>query len=71
MIQTYEAIVDEHGNIRVLGPVQLPAGNRVLVTILDEPALNVLETALLSEAALDDWNRPEEDEAWTHLQPGL
>jgi hypothetical protein len=26
-------------------------------------------TALLSEAALgEDWNRPEEDEAWSHLQ---
>jgi len=25
----------------------------------------------LSEAALaEDWNRPEEDEAWAHLQPG-
>ena len=28
------------------------------------------DTALLSEAALSDWNRPEEDEAWAHLQPG-
>lgn len=28
------------------------------------------ETALLSEQALAvDWNRPEEDEAWAHLQP--
>ena len=27
------------------------------------------ETALLSEAAFAaDWNRPEEDEAWSHLQ---
>ena len=27
------------------------------------------ESALLSEAALaEDWNRPEEDEAWLHLQ---
>jgi hypothetical protein len=27
------------------------------------------ETALLSEQALaEDWNRPEEDEAWSHLQ---
>lgn len=27
------------------------------------------KTALLSEAALaEDWNRPEEDEAWKHLQ---
>ena len=27
-------------------------------------------TALLSEASLAvDWDRPEEDEAWSHLQP--
>jgi len=24
---------------------------------------------MLSEAALADWNRLEEDEAWVHLQP--
>jgi antitoxin MazE len=23
---------------------------------------------ILSESALSDWNRPEEDEAWAHLQ---
>ena len=29
------------------------------------------ETALLSEAALaEDWNRSEEDAAWSHLQQG-
>jgi len=29
------------------------------------------ETALLAEAALaQDWSRPEEDAAWSHLQPG-
>jgi hypothetical protein len=29
----------------------------------------VAESARLSEAALaEDWNRPEEDEAWSHLQ---
>jgi len=40
------------------------------VTILEErPGAGALESALLSEAALaDDWNRPEEDEAWSHLQ---
>jgi mRNA interferase MazF len=26
--------------------------------------------AALSESALSDWNRPEEDEAWAHLQLG-
>ena len=30
---------------------------------------HVTETALLSEPALaEDWNKPEEDEAWSHLQ---
>jgi hypothetical protein len=30
----------------------------------------LLESPKLSEAALaEDWNRPEEDAAWSHLQP--
>jgi hypothetical protein len=40
------------------------------VTILDEePNGLTTESALLSEAVLArDWNRPEEDAAWSHLQ---
>ncbi len=70
MIRTVEAIIDEHGSVRLLEAVKLPAARRALVTILDdEPRLQVAETALLSEAALaEDWNRPEEDEAWSYLQ---
>lgn len=70
MLQTLEAVIDEHGNIRVLENIQLPQGHRVLVTILDEaPRIRVDEITLLSEAALaEDWNRPEEDAAWLHLQ---
>ena len=34
-----------------------------------EIAPRIPDTALLSEVALGDWNRPEEDEAWAHLQP--
>ena len=69
MIQTVEAAIDEKGEVHLLEPVQLPAPRRALVTILEEPAPVNLETALLSEAALGaDWNRPEEDEAWSHLQ---
>ena len=69
MLQTFEAVIDEQGNICLLEPVKLPAGRRVLVTILESPSINVPETALLSEPALaEDWNRPEEDEAWSHLQ---
>jgi hypothetical protein len=71
MHQTLEAIVDEHGNIRLLETVLLPAGRRVLVTILaEEQIFPIDEVTLLSEAALaEDWNRPEEDAAWSHLQP--
>ena len=69
MLQTYEAIINEQGSIRITEPIQLPAGLRVLVTILDELPQHVSETALLSEPALaEDWNKPEEDEAWSHLQ---
>jgi len=69
MLQTLEAVIDEQGNVRLVEPIKLPAGWRVLVTILDGPIINISETALLSEPALaEDWNRPEEDEAWSHLQ---
>jgi ATP-dependent DNA ligase len=71
MIRTVEAIVDEHGHVRLLERVRLPEARRALVTILEEaPRTGVSETALLSEPALaQDWERPEEDEAWSHLQP--
>ena len=71
MIQTIEAVIDEQGNVRLLEPVRLAEARRALVTILEEqPIAGVSETALLSEQALgEDWNRPEEDEAWSHLQP--
>jgi hypothetical protein len=70
MIQTIEAIIDENGEVHLLEAVRLPEARRALVTILEEePATEVSETALLSEMALaEDWNRPEEDEAWSHLQ---
>ena len=70
MIRTIEAIIDEHGDIRLLEDVNLPNARRALVTILEEePVIRASEAALLSEAALaEDWNRPEEDDAWSHLQ---
>jgi len=69
MLQTFEAVIDKQGRIRLVEPVKLPAGQRVLVTILERPVTHVPETALLSEPALaEDWNHPEEDEAWSHLQ---
>lgn len=69
MFQTFQAIIDEQGNVRLLEPVELPSKRRALVTVLlDETRPGVAETALLSEPALaEDWNRPEEDAAWLHL----
>ncbi len=70
MLRAFEGMIDEQGNVHLLEPIQVPTQRRVLVIILEEePVFRVSETALLSESALgEDWNRPEEDEAWSHLQ---
>ena len=69
MIQTVEAIVDDKGQIRLTQPIHIKGLHRALVTILEEPPAELLETAMLSETGLaQDWSRPEEDEAWSHLQ---
>lgn len=70
MIQTIEAVIDEEGKVKLLQSVRLPQSRRALVTILEEePLAAISETALLSEQSLsEDWNRPEEDEAWSYLQ---
>ena len=70
MLRTVEAVIDTQGHVHLLEPLSLTGARRALVTILDEePATSMHETALLSEAALaEDWNRPEEDAAWSHLQ---
>jgi len=63
MRTTIEAEVDDQGNIRPRE--RIAPGSRLLITVL-EPGSS--ETALLSEAALAaDWNRPEEDAAWSNL----
>jgi len=67
MIRTVEAVVDASGNVRLLEDIQLPGPRRALLTILDDAPRS--EAALLSERALADWSRPEEDAAWSHLQP--
>ena len=46
--------------------------DEVLTALLgstEADAAGRLEPALLSEAALADWLRPEEDAAWAYLQP--
>lgn len=68
MLRSIEATIGTDGQVHLRESVRLARSCRAIVTIIiDEP--EVPETALLSEAALgEDWNRPEEDEAWSHLQ---
>ena len=69
-MQIVEAVVDSKGAVHLLKPLHLKSSRRALVTILDEdPSTEGVDGFLLSEAALgEDWNRPEEEDAWSHLQ---
>ena len=68
-MRTIEAVIDEKGRIRLLEPIESGSQRRAIVVVLDGAGLSDEETAVLSENALEDWNRPEEDSAWSHLQP--
>ncbi|WP_062196840.1 hypothetical protein [Caldimonas taiwanensis] len=69
MKQTVEAIIDEQGHVRLAEPIKIIGTHRALVTILDEAPVEIDETTQLAEKTLaEDWLKPEEDEAWTHLQ---
>jgi hypothetical protein len=50
MIRTAEAVIDEHGTVRLLEPVEVAGVRRALVTILDEePTSLTHETTIVSE----------------------
>lgn len=67
MLKAVEATIERNGEIHLVEPLHLTHSCRAIVTIMDEP--DVPETALLSQQALaHDWERPEEDAAWSHLQ---
>ncbi|MBF0178229.1 MAG: hypothetical protein HQL63_15490 [Magnetococcales bacterium] len=72
MMHSYEAEIDAKGRIRLLEPVQLHGPCRAVVTVLESVSDEGMDPALLpfAESSLSrDWERPEEDEAWAHLQP--
>jgi hypothetical protein len=67
MLKAVEATIDTEGQIHLLKALHLGHTCRAIVTIIEEP--EVPETALLSQQTLArDWERPEEDAAWSHLQ---
>lgn len=57
MIQTVEAVIDEHGVVRLMQPIRVPAARRALVTILEEqPAVDVSDVA-----SVEDWGMSRDD----------
>jgi hypothetical protein len=67
VLQTIEVEIDSNGAVRPLEPtVHLPAGRALLTLLTPVPD----DATLLAESGLAaDWDRPEEDAAWAHLQP--
>lgn len=68
MLKAIEAMVDEQGHVRLLEQVKIKGTHRAILTILDDNLEPKNITAFLSEKALSDWDNPEEDDAWKHLQ---
>jgi|UniRef100_UPI0037834210 hypothetical protein len=63
------ATVLPNGTVRLLENIRLPFPAMAVVTLLiEDDAPAGPETALLSQDALMDWNRDEEEAAWAHLQ---
>jgi len=67
MLQALEATIEASGEIHLIEPIHLAHSCRAIVTILEKP--EIPGTALLSQQSLaHDWESPEEDAAWSHLQ---
>ena len=67
MVKAVEATIEKDGHVHLREPVHLEHPCRAIVTIIDDA--EVSDTALLSQKVLArDWERPEEEEAWSHLQ---
>ena len=67
MLKSVKATIETNGEVHLLEPLRVRHACRAILTIIDEP--EIPETALLSQQALAcDWERPEEDAAWSHLQ---
>lgn len=65
MTRAIEVEIDEAGGIHLVDPtLKLPQGRAILTW----PENERIYPALMSERALADWLRPEEDAAWEHLQ---
>lgn len=70
-MQSYEAEIDRDGTVRLRESVRISRPCRALVTVLEPLESEDRACLVFAESALaEDWNKPEEEEAWAHLQPG-
>ena len=68
-IESYLGLLEQLGETEQLAEIERMIKQRVLLASPENSPVTS-ETALLSEQALaEDWNKPEEEEAWSHLQP--
>ncbi len=67
-MKAIEAVVDEQGRIYLAESCRVSGKKRAFLLTMDEESSG-LAGAIVSEPTLSDWNRPEEDEAWSYLQP--
>ncbi|MCB2263216.1 MAG: hypothetical protein LGR52_09815 [Candidatus Thiosymbion ectosymbiont of Robbea hypermnestra] len=70
MVRTVEATIDEDGMVHLAEMLRVKSVQRALVIILEEDPLGFPnQESLLSEQSLaEDWDQPEEDQAWSYLQ---
>jgi len=66
-LKSIPATVSPDGSVTLSEPLALLEPVAAMLTIVLEDDGQALETALLSEDALGDWNREEEDKAWEYL----
>lgn len=67
MLKTLESFIDKDGNVHLKESIKLENSRKALVTILEEDDV-INDITLVSQEALSkDWNNPEEDKAWAHL----
>lgn len=67
-LKSIPATVSPDGSVTLSEPLTLLEPVAAMVTIVLEDDGQALEPALLSEDALGDWSRKEEDEAWAYLK---
>ena len=66
-LKSIPATIAPDGSVTLSEPLELREPTSAMVTIAVADSDESIEPALLSEAALDDWNHPEEDAAWEYL----